>query len=363
MAGAGGNAAGTVAIQLWILAGTADERAREHGCAHLLEHMLFKPLDVDGRRLDIASAIEALGGDVNAFTSHDETVFHATVPAKQFGAALHALVDPVARALPSATDLEQESEVVLEEIRQYDDDPAARATQEMLEHLYGAHPYARPVLGKAPEVAATSAPTLRGFLRRNYRGERVALVVVGPIPAAKVLAAARPILRAFTGPKLPRPARAPAVRDAPSVVVLREDVSEAHLALGWPAPAWPDAEACALEVAANALGWGESSWIARNLRRRDGVVTDGHAALFAGRQASTFVVSAHSPPSRIEAASRAIVELVGRLRDVALDDEELARGRAVLESDVVYRRETVHGQAHALGYYLSLRGDIELDRV
>jgi zinc protease len=369
MAGAGGSAAGTVAIQLWILAGTADERAREHGCAHLLEHMLFKPLEVDGHRLDIASAIEALGGDVNAFTSHDETVFHATVPAKQFGPALLALVDPIARAVPSATDLEQESEVVLEEIRQYDDDPSARATQEMLEHLYGAHAYARPVLGKAPEIAATRASTLRGFLRRNYRGERVALVVVGPIPAAKVLATARPILAGFSGPragsrpKLPRPARVPAVRDEPSVIVLREDVSEAHLSLGWPAPAWPDAEACALEVAANALGWGESSWIARNLRRRDGLVTDGHAALFAGRQASTFVVSAHSPSARIEAASRAIVDLVGRLRDVALDDEELARGRAVLESDVVYRRETVHGQAHALGYYLSLRGDIELDRI
>ncbi len=351
-----------MAIQLWILAGTADERAREHGCAHLLEHMLFKPLEVEGRRVDIASAIEALGGDVNAFTSHDETVFHATVPAAHFGAALRALVEPISHASPSATDLAQESEVVIEEIRQYDDDPASRATQEMLEHLYGVHAYARPVLGKAPEIAGTRAATLRGFLRRNYRGGRVALVVVGPIAPARVLATARPILRRFAGPKRARPVRAPAARDAPGVVVLRDDVHEAHLALGWPAPAWPDGEACALEIAANALGWGESSWIARKLRRRDGLVTDGHASLFAGRQASTFVVSAHTPPARIEAATLAIVELVGQLREVTLDDEELARGRAVLESDVVYRRETVHGQAHALGYYLSLRDDIELDR-
>lgn len=368
MAGAGGSAGGTVAIQLWILAGTADERTREHGCAHLLEHMLFKPLEVQGRRVDIASAIEALGGDVNAFTSHDETVFHATVPSAHFAAALRALVEPISHAEPSATDLAQESEVVIEEIRQYDDDPASRATQEMLEHLYGAHAYARPVLGKAPEIAGTRAATLRGFLRRNYLGHRVALVVVGPIAPAKVLATARPILRRFAGPSAARrvrgnrPVRAPAVRDAPAVVVLRDDVHEAHLALGWPAPAWPDADACALEIAANALGWGESSWISRKLRRRDGLVTDGHASLFAGRQASTFVVSAHAPSARIEAATLAIVELVGQLREVTLDDEELGRGRAVLESDVVYRRETVHGQAHALGYYLSLRDDIGLDR-
>jgi len=363
MRGQTGNGDGTVAIQLWILAGTADERAREHGCAHLLEHMLFKPLELDGGRFDIASAIESLGGDVNAFTSHDETVFHATVPVKQFRPALRALVEPIATARPSDADLAQEAEVVLEEIKQYDDDPASLATQEMLEHLFLDHAYGRPVLGKAREVAAHRATTLRGFLRRSYRGERIALVVVGPITPARVLAAARPLLRRFGKGAASRTTHAPRIRTAPVVVVRREDVHEAHLSMGWPAAAWPETDAVALEIAANALGWGESSWIARNLRRRDGLVTDGHATLFGGRQASTFVVAAHAPPARIEAATRAIVDLVGRLREVALDDEELARARAVLESDVVYRRETVHGQAHALGYYLSLRGDIELDRV
>jgi zinc protease len=144
-----GPGAATVAIQLWVLAGTADERSGEHGCAHLLEHMLFKPLEIDGTKTDIASRIEALGGDVNAFTSHDETVFHATVPLAVFAPALRALLRPIAWARPSSADLEQEAEVVLEEIKQYDDDPGARSMQDMVAGLFGEHDYARPVLGTA----------------------------------------------------------------------------------------------------------------------------------------------------------------------------------------------------------------------
>lgn len=358
-----GPGAATVAIQLWVLAGTADERKGEHGCAHLLEHMLFKPLEIDGRRVDIASQIEALGGDVNAFTSHDETVFHATVPVRSFRPALAALVRPIAWARPRAPDLAQEAEVVLEEIKQYDDDPAARSMQDMIAALFGGHDYARPVLGTAKEVAAHRARTLQRFLARNYGGDRLALVVAGPLSAQKVVTAAKGVLREFDarpGPRSRAVVRAPR---APAVIVRRDDVHEAHLSLGWQAPQWPEADACALEIAANALGYGDSCWLAAELRRRAGLVTDAHASLFAGRQASTFAVSAHAPAETIERAALAMLAMIDRLRTLPLDPEELARARAVLESDVVYRRETVHGLAHAIGYHLSLGDAVGLDRL
>lgn len=359
-AGAGST---TVAIQLWVFAGTFDERPREHGCAHLLEHMLFKPVELGGERVDIAADIERVGGDVNAYTSHDETVFHATVPAGRFEEALAALVRPIVHARPRAADLAHERGVVIEEIKQYDDDPVSCVTQDMMERLYGRHGYARPVLGTAAEIAAHRTGVLAGFLRRNYAGERVALVVVGPVGRERVLAAARPLLRGLARSGVRSGVRAPAAVRAPGVHVRRDDVHEAHISLGFVAPPWPEREACALEIAANALGWGEASWLARGLRRRLGLVTDAHASLLAGRQASTFVVAAHGPPAKLEAAAAGILDLVERLRTLELDDEELVRARAVLESDVVYRRETVHGQAHALGYYLSLADHTELDRV
>lgn len=357
--GAGGN---TVAIHLWVFAGTADEAPGQHGCAHLLEHMLFKPVMIGDERHDIASAIEALGGDVNAFTSHDETVFHATVPVPQFDAALRALVRPIANARPSAADLAHEAEVVIEEIKQYDDDPASRAMQDMVEGLYGDHGYGRPVLGLQAEVAAHRVAVLRRFLAGNYGGERLALVVAGPMRPAKVIASARAVLREFKARPRRRARVTPVPPATPRVVVRRDDVHEAHVALGWQAPPWPEAAACALELGATALGYGESSWLARVLRRRQGLVTDAHASLFAGRQGSSFTVTAHAPLSRVEASIVTILAEIDRMGRVAVDAEAHARARAVLESEVVYRRETVNGLAHTIGYYLSLGDDLSLDR-
>lgn len=356
---AGGNA---VAIHLWVLAGTADEAPDEHGCAHLLEHMLFKPIELDGKRHDIAAAIETLGGDVNAFTSHDETVFHATVPIAQFEPALHALVQPIARARPMRKDLEQEAQVVIEEIKQYDDDSASRVVQEMVEGLFGRHGYARPVLGREPEVAAHTVGVLRRFLARNYGGERLALVIVGPVNVPAALAAARRALRGFSTRVRKRTTATPSLPRGVHVTVRRDDVHEAHIALGWQAPAWPDGAACELEVAATVLGYGESSWLANDLRRSSGLVSDAHASLYASALASTFTITAHAPGPKVEAALKAIVGEVARMGSVSPDAQTLARAKAVLESEAVYRRETVNGLAHALGYYVSLGNDVNLDR-
>jgi zinc protease len=355
----GGNA---VAIHLWVLAGTADEGADEHGCAHLLEHMLFKPIELDGKRHDIAAAIETLGGDVNAFTSHDETVFHATVPVARFEQALHALVQPIARARPVRGDLEQEAQVVLEEIKQYDDDPASRVVQEMVEGLFGRHGYARPVLGRAPEVAAHRVGVLRRFLARNYGGERLALVIVGPVEVPRAIAAAKRALRGFSTRTRSRTRATPALPRTAHVVVRRDDVHEAHIALGWQAPAWPDDAACELELAATILGYGESSWLLGELRRTRGLVSDAHASLYASALASTFTITAHAPPPKVESALAAILDEVARMGATAADAQAHGRAKAVLESEAVYRRETVNGLAHALGYYLSLGDDVNLDR-
>lgn len=357
--GAGGQ---TVAIHLWVFAGTADEGPDEHGCAHLLEHMIFKPVTIDAVRHDIAVGIEALGGDVNAFTSHDETVFHATVPARHFDAALRALVRPVAHARPTAADLAHEADVVIEEIKQYDDDPASRVIQDMVDGLFGDHGYARPVLGLEAEVAGHSAAVLRRFLARNYGGDRLALVVVGPMRPEKVLASARAVLGEFTARPRRRAHAMPTPPSRPRVIVRRDDVHEAHVSIGWQAPQWPGLEACALELAATALGYGESSWLGRELRRRQGLVSDAHASLSAARQGSTFSIGAHAPLQRVEKAVAAVLAELERMGKVALDAEAHARARAVLESEVVYRRETVNGLAQTIGTYLSLGDDLGLDR-
>src|SRR5690606_26678191 len=134
-----------------------------HGCAHLLEHMLFKPLAPGGPAGavgDLARAVETLGGDVNAFTSHDETVLYATVPAPAWAPAVDAIVGAALSPTLDAAETLREREVVVEEIKQYDDEPGQRSVQALLGHLHAGHAYARPVLGLAAEVRSHTARRL-----------------------------------------------------------------------------------------------------------------------------------------------------------------------------------------------------------
>jgi zinc protease len=362
---------GAAAVQLWIGAGTSAEGPEEHGCAHLLEHMLFKPLPLEhvpkgiprGGPTDLASVLEALGGDSNAFTGHDETVLHATVPARSAALATTVIAAAALRPALAAATLAQEREVVIEEIKQYDDEPGQRVFQSLLRRVHGRHSYGRPVLGLAREVRGHTPTRLRAYHRRAYAGERVTLVVVGPVEVAKVVAAARRALEALP-PARPLPveqAPQPPTR-GPRLALRRADVQEAYLMLGWPAPPAGDPEAPALDVAAVVLGHGDASRLVRETRRRDQVVSEVSCHCESLRRGGTFVISAHTTASQAEAALAAIFAQVARLRAEPIAAEELARARAILESDQVYRQETVQGRAHALGYYATAFGDLGRER-
>ncbi len=362
---------GAAAVQLWIGAGTSAEGPDEHGCAHLLEHMLFKPLSAQqlprgiprGGPYDLASVLEALGGDSNAFTSHDETVVHATVPAAAAALATSLIAAAALRPALAAATLAQEREVVVEEIKQYDDEPGQRVFQTLLRRLHGRHSYGRPVLGLAREVRGHTPARLRAYHRRAYAGERVTLVVVGPVEVAKVVAAARRALevlpRARPLPDEDRPQ--PPIR-GPRLYLRRADVQEAYLMLAWPAPPAGDPEAPALDVASVVLGHGEASRLVRETRRRDQVVSEISCNCESLRRGGTLVISAHTTAGQADAAVAAIFAQVARLRDEPIAAEELARARAILESDQVYRQETVQGRAHALGYHATAFGDLGRER-
>ncbi len=366
---------GPAAIQLWVAAGTAAERADEHGCAHLLEHMVFKPCALgQGKKdslrgrlaalglrlaepaLDLAGAVEALGGDINAFTSHDETVFHVTAPAARAAEALALVATATLCPTLDGETLAQEREVVIEEIKQYDDDPGQRVTQAALARVYGAHAYGRPVLGLEREVADHGAARLRGYHRRAYAGARLTLVVVGDVDVAAVRRAARATIGRTPAGRPLAPAGAPAPR--PGVEVRRADVQDAYLVLAWPAPAAGADDAAALDAASVVLGHGEASRLVCETRRKDQVVADIQAHCDSLRHGGALMISARTTGEQAEAAALAAIEQARRLVAAPVTAEELARARAILESDLVYRRETVQGLAHALGGCATIFGDL-----
>ena len=171
-----GHPAPVAAVQAWLGAGSADEAAGEAGVAHVVEHMLFKGSAGYGQG-ELVRAIERGGGEINAWTSFDHTVYHAVLGAEHVDAAIHALGDALIEPLVDPDELAREREVILEEIRQGSDDPARSVAHSLFATAFVAHPYRRPVIGTAETVQRIGERDLLAFFRRYYVADNLTLVV------------------------------------------------------------------------------------------------------------------------------------------------------------------------------------------
>lgn len=361
---AAGHHAPVVAVQAWVGVGSADESPGQAGMAHVIEHMLFK-----GRVGDapLARAIERRGGEVNAWTSFDQTVFHAVVGRDHVDDALDALGGALQEPRIDPDELAREREVVLEEIRQGSDDPARSVAQSLFAAAFVEHPYRRPVIGTAESVRALGERDLVSFFRRYYVADNLTLVVAGDLDPARVR---RTVERRFRAMPAGRPARRATHEPAqtgPRAVAQMRDVHEAYLAVGFHVPPARHPDLAALDVATILLGQSESARLPRELRDREQLATSAYAHIHALRDPGLLVLSATAPAAR---ARRAVGALVDHSITLAagLTDDELDKARIAAEAGFLRQLETAQGRARAIGWHASVAGDpgfghVYLDRV
>lgn len=344
-----------VAMQAWVGAGSADEPAARAGIAHVVEHMLFKGTAQRGVG-GLSIAIEAAGGDLNAWTSFDETVIHAVVARRAFEVGMDVLGDAVCGARLDADEFERERQVVLEEIRQGQDDPVKNVARAVFESAFVVHPYRRPVIGSAATVRKLRHADIVDFYRGYYVAGNTTVIVTGDFDEA---AARRSIDRHFgrmaSGGPRRRPVREPA-QVAPRGHALAQDVHDAYVAIGFPVPRLGDGDGAALDLAAVLLGQGGSSRLERRVQREAELVSGVWAYQHLLRDAGLFVVSATAKPAAVRPAIAAISGELARLAD-DLGTSELDKAKAAIEADAIYQLETAQGVARKLGWWHTSTGD------
>jgi len=348
--------ADVAAVYLWIDVGSADEEPGLEGAAHVVEHMVFKGTASYGVG-GLARAVEGVGGDINAWTSFDETVFHATVPAAAVGEAVHVLAEMATSARMDPDELDRERDVILEEIRSGRSDPEMVAGEGLYACLFGAHPYGRPIIGTTRSVARMPREDLLAFYRRWYTPSNATLVVVGPVDPGAVRAAAARHL----GAEGARPVRARRPSPAPTARrrTLRRGFDTAVLQRAWALPAVGHPSLPAWDLLAGALGGGSSSPLEVRLRLRDRLCLGAEASCDLERDASAFVVHLHPREGASQAATAALEDELARIRGGGLGRADLERARARVRGERVFARETVDGRAHSLAWHAARVGDPE----
>jgi zinc protease len=347
-----------VALQVWVEVGSADERLDQGGLAHVHEHMLFKGTGKRGVGA-IASEIEAAGGEINAWTSYDQTVYHVVLASEFFDVALDVLADAVLHSAFDAEELSRELEVILEEIKRAEDQPASRVSRALFELAFESHPYARPVIGKSEVVERFSRDQVLEFYRSHYRADRLTIVATGDFDAEDALARIEQGFGSLGGGATPLPQRpTEAEQTAPRSRALSGDVEEAHLAVGFVGPSLNDPDLAAVDVLSVVLGQGESSRLCARLRDTDQLVNEIYAYAYTPRDAGLFVIGGSMPPESVAPALAAVGEEVAKLFiDDEIDEEEIEKARTILCSEAIYQRETVEGLARRLGFWTTMTGD------
>lgn len=342
------------AVYLWFDVGSADEGPHEHGLAHFLEHMVFK--GTTRRPVGRAAAeIEALGGDLNAWTSTDHTVLHASCSAGGWREVLDVLADMVTDSRFDAEDFERERQVILEEIRTYDDDPDSVLSERVQAALWGEHPYARRILGESESVRAHTPELLRAFFQRHYTAGRAILAVAGPVTHDEVHQAAQAALGALPTGAAREPLPAAPERPAQPLVRVRGEFASTGVELTWLLPPAGHPDLPALDVANQLLGQGAGASLVDHLQREHELAFGVWSELDLARCGSTFTIGFIPRGEGADEAVRRTLAAVDRLAQTCAS-RACTRARAALLADYLFAEETVDGIAQGLAWYTAHLG-------
>jgi len=342
-------AATTVAIHLWTGVGGRDEAVGERGFSHFAEHMLFKGTDTRPRGF-VESDVEAVGGRTNAGTSNDYTFYYLLLPATRTVPGISLIADMVLNSAFDPTELTRERDVVFEEVRLNEDNPRSSLGRQLYSLLFQGHPYGRPVLGDAGDLRGATQATLRGYYKRHYVPENMALVVVGPVNAAEVRAAAVAAFGAipragYTRPALPAPVPLDGVRARSA----ERPERQTRLGLAWLAPPLGHPDMAAVDVLSHILGGSRSSRLNQALREKARLVSGINGWYGALQGAGAVGVTAQLESGDHEAVERGILAEIRRIQAGGVTPEELARSITASEAQREFSRETVEGLALAYG--------------
>lgn len=346
------------AVQVWVRAGAADERRDQAGLAHLHEHMIFKGSDRRGVGA-VAGDIEASGGDINAWTSFEQTVYHAVSAVSELEIVLDVLSDAICHARFDERELEREIEVIVEEIHRAHDSPARRLSRAMFEAAYLKHPYRFPVLGTLESVRSFDRSAVLEFYRQFYRPENTTVVIVGDGDAESLL---ERVVEFFGGWRVDGECRRPLREEEPEQNEVRlapvpADVKEARASIAWSIPGAASVHTPSLDALTVILGHGDSSRLAVEVERKRQVVNAVGAHMFAPMDSGLFVVSATMREEHVYSAVASMADEVTRVATEGVEARELEKARNILLSDAHVQRETVEGLAGRLGMYETVFGD------
>jgi len=326
----------TVSMGVWVGTGSRYEAAGVHGISHFLEHLFFKGTD---RRsaLEIAQAVDALGGQMNAFTDREHTCYFVKVLVNHLPTVVDLLADMLLNSALDPEAIDRERQVITEEIKSYEDSPDELAQDLMAQTIWDGHPLGRSVIGTRKTVSRLQRDDFLRYVEERYRPNNLVVAAAGNVEHGAVVDLIETHLGRWNGRTNEQPTETPVIMPATRLRV--KDVEQVHLCLATGGRAQADGDLYVLEVLDNVLGSGMSSRLFHEIRENRGLVYTIASYAAAYREGGLFVIYAAMSPENGPEVVRLTLDEAARLAS-SLADHEVARAKESLKGNLMLGLES-----------------------
>lgn len=350
-------------VQVWVKTGSVHEDTLQgSGVSHYLEHLLFKGTERRAGR-EISATVQAHGGNINAYTTFDRTVYYIDLPSEHVGVAVDLLADMVLHSTLPADDVARERDVILREIDMVQDDPDQRLGETLFATAFRTHPYRFPVIGHREVFSSLTREDLLAYYRARYVPNNLVIVVVGDVDPGAIR---EDVQRHFGS--VPRARLAP-LTILPEPVALGpredhryEDVEVIRADLSWPIPGLGHPDAPGLELLAMILGSGDSSILWSEVREKAKLVHSIDASCWNPGMGGLLSISFTCDAGGRDRATAKIHEVLTSLGKKGFSAARLRKAMRQLVVGEINARKTMSGQASRLGAAEVVVGDLSFTR-
>jgi predicted Zn-dependent peptidase len=344
----------SLALGVWVRAGTRHETSGEAGVSHFLEHMLFKGTRTRSA-LEIARQVDEVGGEFNAFTAREHTCFHLLLLAKDLSLGADLLADVLLESEFDPEEFAREKKVILQEIAMIDESPEEWVHDLHMERIFPGQGLGKPILGTIGSIRSMSRETLLDYFHRHYRASELVVAVAGDVSHADVLRAFRKLGRKSYPGRVQRTseARAWGAEKKPEFVPgrhwVRRPTEQVHLVWGVPAPDALSPARFAAFLLNTHLGGSMSSALFQKIRETHALAYTVYSSFSPYLGAGLLSVYAATRPSQVALCCRLIEEECERLGRRALGVRELARIKDNLKGTLLLASDSVESRMMTLG--------------
>jgi zinc protease len=330
-----------VTVQMWVKTGSADETKGIEGISHFIEHLVFKGTK-SFKVGEIASTVEECGGDLNAYTSFDQTVFHVTLSSSEINTALKVVNEMTSCPLFDRDEVNNEREVVIEEIKRGLDSPSRHAGQNLFTTVYQKHPYGIPVIGYEKIIKKLTVNNIKQYFLGRYHPKNMFLVLAGNFDTKKITKQITSDFRYSDKNKFkPVKRKTETLQKSSRLKVEKSTFQDNFLYLAFRVPEIKHKDIPALDILSLILGQGDSSRLVKELRIDTAIANSIGASTYTLKDSGLFLVSATYRPENLEKLLSGIKSHLLNAISSEFSAEELAKAKINFESDQYYSLETV----------------------